>query len=103
MALTSITEVFSGATVSSFNITIPSGSLASCANPSSGNPNEIILGVLENMHRAVSSGTPTYITTSATTALVNATTYRKTYVFSVDMEFNSNNLLESLDVKAEPS
>lgn len=102
MAIDKISDVFTGATISSFNLTIPSGSLVSCPLPASGDPNEIIFGLLENVHRAVASGAPTYITTSASSALVSSTTYRRSYTFNVDLEFDGSTLLETLDVKDEP-
>lgn len=103
MAIPHITGVFTGATISSFDLTIPSGSLVSCALPSSGNPTEIIFGLLETMHQAIASGDPTYINSSATSSLVDLTTYRRTYSFTVDLAFNNTTILDLLNVKEEPA
>lgn len=103
MAIPHITGVFNGATISSFDLTIPSGSLFSCPLPSSGNPNEIIFGILENLHRAVASGDPTYISSSASSTLIDLSTYRRTYSFTVDLSFDNTTIIELLDVKPEPA
>lgn len=101
MPINSLTEMFpNGATISSFNLTIPSGSLYSCPLPSSGNPNEVVFGLIETLHRAVASGLPTYITTTSSTLLASSNTLRKVYTFNIDLEFNDNSVIESLDVKA---
>jgi hypothetical protein len=102
MAISNISDVFSGATVSSFNITIPSGSLTSCALPSSGNPTEIIFGMLENIHQSIQDNDPTYISSNAVSVLADPTTYRRVYNFTVDLNFDNNTILELLDVKSEP-
>jgi hypothetical protein len=102
MPINSVTEMFTnGATISSFSLTIPSGSLVSCPLPSSGNPNEVAFGLLETVHRAVASGLPANITTSASTTLINSTTLRRAYTFNVDLSFNNSAIIESLDVKPE--
>lgn len=103
MAIPHITGVFTGATISAFDLTIPSGSLVSCPLPASGNPTEIIFGLLETMHQAIASGDPTYISSSAVSSLADTTTYRRTYSFSVDLAFDNNTILELLNVKAEPT
>jgi len=102
MAIEHINEVFSGATITSFNLTIPSGSLASCPLPATGDPTEIIFGLLETLYQGVVAGSPTYISTNASSSLVDSTTYRRSYSFSVDLAFDGATVLETLDVKAEP-
>lgn len=100
MPINSVSEMFSnGATISSFNLTIPSGSLVSCPLPSSGNPNEVVFGLVETVHRAVASGLPSNIVTTATTSLLNPTTLRRSYTFVIDLAFNNSNIIELLDVK----
>lgn len=100
MPILSVTEMFpKGATISSFDLTIPSGSLYSCSLPSSGNPNEVVFGLIETLHRAVASGLPTYISTTSATSLLDASTLRKTYSFTVDLSFSNSSVIESLDVK----
>jgi len=83
-----------------FNLTIPSGSLVSNPMPTSGNPKEVIFGLVETIHRAIVSGDPTFITSTAQTNLVNSNTLRRTYEFSIDLDFNNTTLLELLDVKS---
>lgn len=102
MSIDNINQVFNGATISNFALTIPSGTLISCNQPASGNPNEIIFGILENIYQAVSSGTPTNITASAGSVLASTDTYRRNYSFTVDLAFNSSTILSTLDVKPEP-
>ena len=102
MSIEKISDVFTGATISSFNLTIPSGSLFSCPLPASGDPNEILFGVLETMHQAISSGTPTYVSSSASATLIGSDTYRRTYSFTVDLDFNGSTILQLLNVKPEP-
>lgn len=102
MAITNITDVFTGATISSFNLTIPSGTLVSCPLPATGDPNEILFGLLETMYQGVSSDSPTYLTANATSTLISADTYRRTYTFNVDLDFDGAAVLETLDVKPEP-
>jgi hypothetical protein len=100
MPITSVTEMFeNGATISSFNLTIPSGSLISCPLPSSGDPNEVIFGLVETVFRAVASGSPTNITASASTTLTNSTTLRRSYNFSIDLGFDGADVIETLNVK----
>lgn len=103
MAISHVTGVFTGATISSFNLTIPSGSLSSCPLPTSGNPTEIIFGLLETIHTAIVDGDPTYISSTAVSSLVDPSTYRRTYSFNVDLAFDNTTILELLDVKAEPA
>jgi len=102
MALTNINEVFAGAIVDAGDVIIPSGSLASCDLPVATDPNEIILGMLENIHQAIVAESPTYVQSTAGFNLVDSSTYRRTYSFSLDLAFNNSTILEQLDVKPEP-
>jgi len=100
MPINSVTEMFeNGATISSFNLTIPSGSLISCPLPSSGDPNEVIFGIVETMYRAVASGSPDNISASASSTLIDTTTLRRSYSFSIDLGFDGADVIESLNVK----
>jgi hypothetical protein len=101
MPINSISDVFPGASVSSFAITIPSGALVSCRNPEANDPNEIMFGLLETMHRAVVSGVPNHVRTSATSNLVG-NTFLRGYSFDVDLDFSGAAILEDLDVRPEP-
>jgi hypothetical protein len=103
MPLNDITDVFVGASVVGGDIVIDSGSLISCESPSEDNPSEIIFGMLENINKAINDNNPTYLSSIATSAVVDGSTYRRTYVISVDLAFNDSEIIELLDVKAEPT
>jgi hypothetical protein len=103
MPLNSISDVFPGASISNFAITIPSGALVSCRNPEANDPNEIMFGMLETMNRAITSGTPVNITSTVFSAILNPTTFRQSYSYNVDLDYSSNILIELLDVKPEPA
>jgi hypothetical protein len=103
MPLSNIDDIFPNATVSDGDILIPAGDLVSNATPVATEPEEIVFGMLETLHQGVVAGTPTYITTSATSSLINANTYRRVYTFVVDLDFNVSNILADLDVKPEPT
>lgn len=102
MAIEQISDVFTGATITSFNLTIPSGSLVSCPLPASGDPNEILFGLLETIYQGVVADQPTYITASVNSSLASSDTYRRSYSFTVDLAFDGATVLESLNVKPEP-
>lgn len=102
MALSNIDDVFSGAFVQDGDVVIPSGSLISCDTPAANDPNEIIFGILETMHDAVSTEGQTYVRSSATSNLIDSSTYRRVYTFTVDLEFSNTTILNLLDVKPEP-
>jgi hypothetical protein len=102
MPINSISDVFPGATISSFAITIPSGALVSCRHPVSSDPNEIMFGILETMHRAVASGVPDNVRTFASANLVGST-FLRGYGFDVDLNFSGAAVLEDLNVKPEPT
>lgn len=103
MAFSNINDVFSGATIESGDVVIPSGSLISCESPAANNPNEIIFGILETMHDAVSAEGQTYVRSAATSNLINSSTYRRTYTFTLDLDFNNSTILNLLNVKPEPA
>jgi len=109
MAITNITDVFAGATIGDgitaaeeFDLVIPSGAIISCPLPATGDPNEIVFGLLETIYQGVSADQPTYLRASASSSLANATTYRRTYSFTVDLDFDGDTIIEGLDVKPEP-
>ena len=104
MPLKFIQEVFSGATTSGGNLTIPSGSIVSYVPASSGSPEptELVFGILETMHRSVTSGNPNYISTSATNTFSN-NVFTRTYTFQVSLDFNPNTNMETLNVVPEPT
>jgi hypothetical protein len=100
MSLASITGVFPGATVSSGALTIPSGDVISFIPSSATNPggSEMVFGLLETMQRAVGS-TYTYVKSTVNSTTVDATTLRRTYTFTVDLDLNETGL-ENLNVKS---
>lgn len=102
MPINSISDVFPGATISNFAITIPSGALVSCRHPASNDPNEMMFGLLETMHRAVASGVPENVRTFASASLVG-NTFLRGYGFDVDLNFSGAAILEDLNVKPEPT
>lgn len=104
MSIDNISSVFDGATVNvNKSITIPSGSLISCENPVATDPNEIIFGMLENINKAIVENSPQNLTSAATSSMVSEDTYRRTYIFNVDLDFQATDILELLNVKAEPT
>lgn len=103
MSIDNISSVFSGALVGDGDIIIPSGSLISCESPVATDPNEIIFGMLENINLAIQQNSPQNLTSSATSSMVDENTYRRTYVFRVDLDFQATDIVELLNVKAEPT
>ena len=95
-------DVFSGASVSSGNLTIPSGSIVSYVPQSSGSPGatEMIFGLLETMHRSVASGNPVNVTSSVSSSFGNNVLSRF-YTFQVNLDFNPEVSLEGLNVVLE--
>lgn len=104
MALNFIQNVFSSATVSSGNLTIPSGSIISYVPVSSGNPpaTEAVFGILETLHRAVNSGNPTNVTTTAINSF-SGNVLSRFYTFQVNLSFDADTALETLNVVVEPT
>ena len=100
MSLASVTGVFPNATVSSGDLTIPSGDVVSFIPSSATNPGgaEMVFGLLETMQRAVGSSY-TYVKSSVNSTTVDASTLRRTYTFTVDLDLTENGL-ENLNVKS---
>lgn len=100
MSLASITGVVPGATVSSGALTFPSGSIVSFIPSSTTNPGgaEMVFGLLETMQRTVGS-TYTYVKSSVGSTTVDATTLRRTYTFTVDLNLDQTGM-ENLNVKS---
>jgi hypothetical protein len=103
MSLDNITDIFTGASVFEGDIIIESGSLISCQSPTEDNPSEIIFGLLENINKAIVDNSPTYLSSRASSVVVDSSTYRRTYTISVDLAFNDQDIIELLDVKQEPT
>ena len=100
MSLASVTGVFAGATVSSGELTIPSGSIVSFVPSSATNPGgaELVFGLVETMYQNVGASN-TYVKVSVNTTSVDATTLRRTYTFIVDLNLDDTGL-ENLNVKS---
>lgn len=101
MPISDIDTVFSGATISDFELQIPSGALISCPEPDASNPKEIIFGLLETIYQNVSGDPPTNLSVTSSALLVDESTYRKTYNFVVNLDFNGASIIEGLNVKAD--
>ena len=99
MSLASITGVFPGATVSGGELTIPSGSIVSFIPSSTTVPGgaELVFGLVETMYQNVGTSN-TYVKASVNTTSIDATTLRRTYTFTVDLNLDDTGL-ENLDVK----
>lgn len=102
MAITDITDVFPNADITDFELTIPSGDLVSCPNPVSSDPNEIVFGLLETIYQGVSADPPTYLKATASSSLTSATNFRRSYTFTVDLDFDGATVIEGLNVRPEP-
>jgi hypothetical protein len=102
MAVTFITDIFAGATVSSGNLTLPSGSIVSYIPVTTGNPDgrELVFGLCENMYRAVSGTALDRISTSVTSSVPDTDILRRTYTFTVELGM-TNNGLDQLNVAPE--
>lgn len=102
MAVTYITDIFSGATVSSGNLTLPSGSIVSYTPVTTGNPDgrELVFGLCENMYRAVSGTALDRISTSVTSSVPETNILRRTYTFTVELGMTDTGL-DQLNVAPE--
>jgi hypothetical protein len=100
--LSSIADVFSGATVSSGNLTIPSGSIVSYVPASVSNPSgsEGVFGLLETLSRSVTGATGINNLTVSTTSTVldGGSTLRKSFTFQCSLALTSG-IYESLNLK----
>lgn len=100
----SVAEIFPGATVSNADLTIPSGAINSYIPSDVTTPSvyEMCFGLLDTMAGAVATGNLTNLTVTQNQGL-SGNTLTKTYNFTVRLDFDTDNLDEVLDVKAEPS
>lgn len=108
MALTALSGIFKLAgvgqtpTISAGDITIPSGTITSYVPVSNTSPaaSEFVFGMCETMHDAVKDGGLVNCKSAVGTQLVGSTTLKKTYTFTINLDFVDANLA-NLDVKAE--
>lgn len=100
--LSSIADVFSGATVTNGELTIPSGSIVSYVPSSVSSPSgaEGVFGLLETLSRAVvgATGIDNLSVTSSANVLDGGTTLRKTFSFTCQLALTSG-IYESLNLK----
>ena len=100
--LSSIADVFSGATVSSGALTIPSGAIVSYVPSSTTSPSgaEGVFGILETLSRAVvgATGIDNVSVTSSASVLDQGTTLRKSFTFTCQLALTSG-IYESLNLK----
>lgn len=100
--LSSIADVFSGATVSSGALTIPSGSIVSYVPASTTSPSgaEGVFGILETLSRAVvgATGIDNVTVTTSASVLDQGNTLRKVFNFTCQLALTSG-IYESLDLK----
>lgn len=100
--LSSMADIFSGATVVGGDLTIPSGSIVSYTPSSLTSPSgsEGVFGILETLSRAVvgATGINNLSTSSSASVLDGGATLRKTYTFTCQLALTSG-IYESLDLK----
>jgi hypothetical protein len=100
--LSSLADVFSGATVSNGAVTIPSGSIVSYVPASVTSPSgaEGVFGVLETLSRAVAGATGINNLSVSTNSSVldNGATLRKSFSFTCSLALTSG-IYESLNLK----
>ena len=100
--LSSIADVFSGATVLNGALTIPSGSIVSYVPSSVTSPSgaEGVFGVLETLSRAVvgATGINNVSVTSSANVIDQGTTLRKTFTFTCELALTSG-IYEALNLK----
>ena len=98
-----LTEVFGSATVSNGDLTIPSGSINSFV-PSAANTGvyEMIFGLVDTIAGAVGTGDLSNIRVTETSTLVNETLLRKNYNFIINLDFDSDAIEGTLNVRDEP-
>lgn len=100
--LSSIADVFSGATVTNGQLTIPSGSIVSYVPSSVSSPSgaEGVFGLLETLSRAVvgATGIDNLSVSSSANVIDSGTTLRKTFTFTCQLALTSG-IYESLNLK----
>ena len=100
--LSSIADVFSGATVSGGDLTIPSGSIVSYVPASVSSPSgaEGVFGILETLSRGVAGATGiNNLTVSTSSTVLDAgATLRKSFTFTCSLALTSG-IYETLNLK----
>lgn len=100
--LSSLADVFSGATVSNGAITIPSGSIVSYVPATTTSPSgsEGVFGILETLSRKVAdaTGISNLSVSTNSTVLDSGSTLRKTFTFTCSLALTSG-IYESLNLK----
>ena len=87
MAVTTVTDIFSGATVSSGDLTLPSGSIVSYIPASTSDPagRELVFGLCESMYRALTGVSSTRVSGSVVSSIPEVNVLRRTYTFTVEL------------------
>ena len=96
--LSSVADIFTGATVSAGALTIPSGTMVSYNPASVSSPAgyEAAFGLVETIHRALINFTGTQIESSATQS-ISGTTLRKTFTIVCNLNAGSG-IVDALDI-----
>jgi hypothetical protein len=102
----SVAEIFSGATASDGDLTLPSGSIRSYypSGNSLTTPTvyEMVYGLLDTMADSVGTGNLTNLTVTQTQT-ISGNTLTKRYNFTVNLDLSGNTVDAILNVKAEPT
>jgi hypothetical protein len=101
MSVTTVTDIFAGATVSAGDLTIPSGSIVSYIPVSTSSPNgrELVFGLCETVYRAVTGAGLSRVTTNVVSSIPETNVLRRTYTFTVELGLTGA-ALEDMDVLA---
>jgi hypothetical protein len=101
-SIANITGIFPGATVSSGDLTLPSGSIVSYIPSSTSSPagKELVFGLCESLYRAVTGAGLNRVTVNAVSSIPETDVLRRTYTFTVELGL-TDVALEDMDVAAE--
>lgn len=102
MAVTTVTDIFPTASVSSGVLTIGSGDIVSYIPTSTSSPagKELVFGLCETMYRAVTGAGLDRLTTSVASSIPEVNILRRTYTFTVELGL-TDTALEDMNVAAE--
>ena len=102
MAVTTVTDIFPGASVSAGDLTIASGDIVSYIPASTSSPagKELVFGLCETMYRAVTGAGLERLTASVTSSIPEVDILRRTYTFQIELGL-TDVALENVNVAAE--
>ena len=94
MSIANITSIFSGATVSGGNLTLPSGSVVSYIPTSTTAPHgkELVFGLCESMYRAVTGAGLDRVFASAQSSVPETDILRRVYTFTVELDLSTTSI-----------